>query len=38
MKTLSAGLLIKTSDGFLQCHPTGRAKDQFDIPKGHVED
>ena len=38
MKTLSAGLLIKTSHGFLQCHPTGRAKDQFDIPKGHVED
>lgn len=40
MKQLSAGFLILTSDGFLQCHPTGKSyKDgNWDIPKGHVED
>lgn len=40
MKQLSAGFLIVTDDGFLQCHPTGKSyKDgNWDIPKGHVED
>lgn len=40
MKQLSAGFLIKTPIGYLQCHPTAKPIENgfWDIPKGHVED
>ena len=40
MKTISAGFLIHTPDGFLVCHPTGKSfsRGNYDIPKGHIED
>ena len=40
IKSLSCGVLIKTPEGYLACHTTGR-KWQFgnwDIPKGGIED
>jgi len=39
-KQVSAGFLIQTPQGFLQCHPTGRpyTGSNYDLPKGHVED
>lgn len=38
-KTVSAGFIIETPEGFLLTHPTSRPKTKgnWDIPKGHME-
>lgn len=38
-KECSCGFLIKTKDGFLQCHSTGKKflPGTYDLPKGHLE-
>lgn len=38
MKQLSCGIVLKTKQGYLLCHPTGRNEPVFDIPKGCKEE